>query len=81
MGLLIEDRHPRHVTGQHIGRELDAVEAAADRAGDALRQHRLPGAWNIFDENMPLAEQADKRQSDGLSLPNDDAFYVFDHLL
>ena len=38
---LIEDAHAGHVAGQHVGRELDALELAPDRFGDRFGEHRL----------------------------------------
>src|SRR5207249_10565532 len=70
-GLLVEDRDAGHIRGQQVGRELDALERAAERAGDRLGEHRLASARHIFQQHMALAKQRDQHQFDRLALAND----------
>ena len=51
--------------GQQVGRELDALEGAAERARQRLGQHRLADAGHVLDEHVALAEQRDQQQLDG----------------
>jgi hypothetical protein len=53
--LLVEDRNARHIAGEHVGRELDAVEGAIQGFGQTARQHGLPHARHILDQYMSLA--------------------------
>jgi hypothetical protein len=56
--LRIPDRDSGHVAGEHVGRELQAVEAAAERSGDAFGQHGLAHPGDVLDQEVPLGEQS-----------------------
>ena len=81
LGLLVEDREAGHVRRQHVRRELDASEAAAQAARDGLGQHGLAGARHVLDEQVALAEQGDEREAHLVVLADDDALDVGDDLL
>jgi hypothetical protein len=49
-GLLVVDARADEVGGHQVGRELDALEAAADRSRERLDRQRLGEAGNAFDE-------------------------------
>ena len=76
VGRAVPHRHAGHVGRQEVGRELDALARAADRAGDRLRQRRLADARDVFDEEVPLGEQAHEREVDRVALALDHAFDV-----
>ena len=74
---LVVDRDAGDVAGQQVGRELDALEAAAERAGQRLRQHRLADARHVLDQDVALAGQRDDRQLELGALPDDDLLNIF----
>jgi hypothetical protein len=57
-GLLVEHGYAGHVAGQHVGRELDALEFAANRSRQRLRQDGLAHAGHVLDQDVALAQQA-----------------------
>ena len=57
----IEQVDAGHVRGQKIGRELNAPECPVDAACDGLGEQRLAHAGNVFERDMPLAEQRPPR--------------------
>ncbi len=73
---LVKDGHAGHVTGQHVGRELDALELAADRFGQRLGQHGLAHTGHVLDEDVALAQQAQHGQLYRLALADDDMLDV-----
>src|SRR4051794_23347118 len=73
--LLVEDRDTGDIGRQQVGRELDALKRAADRARDRLRQHSLAGARYIFQQHMAFADQRDQHQLNRLTLADN---YFFD---
>ena len=74
--LLIEDRDTGDIGRQQVGRELDALERAADRARDRLRQHGLAGARHIFQQHMAFAHQRDQHQLNRLTLADNHFFDI-----
>src|SRR6185295_14614993 len=62
------DRHPENVGRQHVGGELDALEAATDGARQRGGQRGLAHAGHVLDQQMAAREQADHRQPDDLGL-------------
>ena len=66
------------VARQQVGRELDALEGAADRARDGLRQDRLADARHVLDQDMALAQHGDQREAHGIVLADDHALDVVD---
>jgi len=74
--LLVEDAHPRHITGQHVGRKLDAAEDAAHALGQRAREHGLAHAGDIFDQQVPFAQERDERQANFLILANNHGAYI-----
>src|SRR5437899_3878118 len=61
-GALVVDRHPRDVTGQKIGRELNAFERAARGTGETLGQHGFADPRDVLDEHVARRRQADDGQ-------------------
>ena len=57
--LLVVDARADQVGGHQVGRELDALELAADRLGQGLDRHRLGQARHAFDQDMPARQQRD----------------------
>ena len=72
----VPHRHAEHVGRQEVGRELDAVPGAGDRAGDRLRERRLADARDVLDEEVTLGEQAEEREAHLVGLALDDALDV-----
>ena len=52
---LVEEVHAEHVGRHEIGRELDALEAAAEGLGQHLGQRGLPNARNVLYEDVAAA--------------------------
>src|SRR5262249_31307679 len=70
-------RDAQHITGQHVGSELDTLEVNIHSSGNRLRQGGLTYAWNTFNEQMPLGEETNKGKTDHLVLTADDAAESF----
>src|SRR5690606_26873233 len=71
-GFLVEQGYARHVRGEHVRRELNAAEGAADGTRQRFRHHGFADAGNILDENVPLTQQPQHRQPDFIALADDD---------
>jgi hypothetical protein len=76
--LLVEDRRPGDVAGEHVGRALHPVRGGVDRLGDGPGQHRLAGAGHVLEEDVALAQDGDERQAHDLGLALDDCLDVLD---
>ena len=76
--LLVEDRDAGDVRGQQVGGELDAAEAAAERAGEGLREDRLACARDVLDEDVTTTEERHDREFDLVVLAEDDSLDVLD---
>ena len=61
-----------HVAGQEIGGALDAVERAADRGRDDLRQQRLADPRDVLDQQVAARQQAGGGHLGDLALAGDD---------
>ena len=71
-GLLVVDHGADEVGGQQVGRELDALEAGADRVGERPDGERLGQAGHALEQDVAAAEQADEDPLDHLALADDD---------
>jgi hypothetical protein len=69
LAALVVDRHPGHVAGQQVGRELDAPPGRADAVGQAAGERRLAQPGHVLDEQVPLGEQGDHGQRIASGLP------------
>ena len=67
VALLVEDVDAGDVGRQQVGRELQPREAAVDRARERLRQHRLPDAGEVLDDQVPLGDEAQHAQAQRLA--------------
>ena len=65
------DPDARDVGREQVGRELDPPERAAERPGECLREHRLPDARDVLDQDVALSEKRDDAQTDGVVLALD----------
>ena len=79
--LLVEDPRPDDVGGHEIGRELDALELAADRLGERLHRHRLGEPGHPLDEEVAACEQCDDHPLEQGVLADDDPLHLVEHLL
>ena len=61
----------QHVAGQHVGGELQAVEAGIDAARQRLRQSGLADARHVFDQQVPARQQAGERKAQHFRLAAD----------
>jgi hypothetical protein len=75
------DRHADDVGGQHVARELDALELQAQRAGEHVRERGLANAGQVFDQQVAAREQAGEREAHLSFLAEDDAAGRVDHAL
>ena len=64
---------------QQVGRELDALERAADRARERFGKHRLADAGNVLDQHVAAAQKRDQQEVHGGSLADDDLLDVVGH--
>ena len=71
-GLGIEDVDPGDVTGEQVGGELDALEEAAEGAGQGLGELRLADPGDVLDEDVATAEEGDHTLLDLGLLAHDD---------
>ena len=74
--LLVEHVHAGDVCREHVRRELDAAERTVDRACDRFREHRLPDAGNVLDQQVSLGDQRYQRQADLCVLAAEDTLHV-----
>ena len=51
---------PRHVGGQQVGRELEALVLRAEDAGEGLGQRRLGDAGHAFQQHVAAGQQGDE---------------------
>jgi len=69
--------HADDIRGHQVGSALDALEVAAERAGECLAQQRLAEAWHALDQHVAAGDdrnaervhdglQADGSRADGL---------------
>ena len=79
--LLVEDPGADDVGGHEVGRELDALELAADRLRERLHRHRLGEAGHALDEEVAAREQGDDHPLEQRVLADDDALDLVEHLL
>ena len=71
--LLVEDPGADDVRGDEVGRELDALELAADRLRERLHRHRLGEPGHALDEEVPAREQGDDHPLEQRVLADDHA--------
>jgi hypothetical protein len=72
---------PNEVGGHEVGRELDALERAADRARERLDGQRLREARDAFDEQVPLREDRDEHALEERVLADDDLLDLVENAL
>ena len=68
---------PRQIGGQNVRRELDALELAADAAGEGSEQHRFSRPRQILQQNVTGGDQADADPPDRVLLADDDLAAAF----
>ena len=73
---LVVDGDAGDVAGQQVGGELDALELASQRGGQALGQHGLADAGNVLDQDVALGDEGGQRLLDNRRLADDDLGYV-----
>src|SRR4029077_15567477 len=66
---------------EQIGRALDALELAGDRARQRPREHRLSDARTIFQQYVAAREERRDHKSDDVALADPDALDVRDEAL
>src|SRR6266581_591856 len=60
---LAEDGDPKNVGWQEVGRELDALEGGADRAGQRFSEYGFAGTGEIFKQYMAAAGESGQQLS------------------
>src|SRR2546428_4180461 len=68
------------VRGQKVRRELQALERAAEGAGQRLGQHRLAHTGDVFDQEVAPAQEGDHAELDFCLFANQHAADVLDDL-
>ena len=79
--VLVVDRHPRHVGGQQVRRELDPGVAALDGVGQRPGEHRLARAREVLQQDVALRQQAGQRQAHHMALAKDGLLHVVGELV
>ena len=70
--LLVVDPRADQVGRDEVGRELDALELAADRLGQRLDRHRLGQPRDALDEDVAARQQRDDQALQQVVLADDD---------
>ena len=78
-GLLIVDARADQIGGDKVGRELDALELAANRFRQGLDRHGLGQTRHAFDEDVPARQQRDDQSLQQMILPDDDLLHFVQH--
>ncbi len=65
VALLVEDVDAGDVGREQVRRELQAGEAAVERAGERLCEHRLADAGKVLDDQVSLGDEAEDDESQG----------------
>ena len=79
--LALVDRHAKDIGGQHVARELDALEVEPQRACEHVRERCLADAGQILDEQVSAREQAREREAHLRFLAENDAARRADYAL
>ena len=79
--LLVVDPRADQVGRDEVGRELDALELAADRLGQRLDRHRLGKARDALDEDVAAGEQRDDQPLQQVVLADDDLLDLVEQAL
>ena len=78
--LAAAQRHrARDVGGQHVGRELDAPEAQAERLRERVDRQRLGDAGRALEQHVTARGGRDQREVDRRLLSHDDAAHLGAH--
>ncbi len=64
-------RYADDVGGEHVARELDAVEIEPEELREHLGERGLADAGQVFDQQVPAREQAGERETDLALLAKD----------
>ena len=75
------DPRSDEVARDEIGRELDALEAAAEHGSSRLDRQRLREPGNALDQQMPARDEADEHALEHLVLAGDDSLDLDKRLL
>ena len=63
---LVVDVDARDVGRQQVGRELEPGERAVERARERLREHRLPDAGKVLDDQVALGDETEDDEAQRL---------------
>jgi hypothetical protein len=69
--LLVVDQRADDVRGEHVGRELEAMEASPSRPRKGLQGERLGEAGDALQQDVPAGDQSDEEALDEMSLADD----------
>ena len=70
------DARADEVGGHEVGRELDALEGAAEHARGSADRERLGEAGDALDQQVAAGEQAHEHPLEHLVLPGDHSFHL-----
>ena len=73
----LPDRHAQHVGREHVGRELDALEAGADGARERGGERGLAHARHVLDQQVAAGDETHHRQPNGRALADEGPADVF----
>src|SRR5690606_18455795 len=65
----LEPQSSHDITRQKVARHLHALEAAAEKIGETLRERRFAYAWRALEQHVPTSEERDQRGVHGFALP------------
>ena len=76
---LVVDASPDQVSGNKIGRELDALELAANRIRQGLDRHGLCQPGHTFHQDMSARQQGHHQPFQQMVLSDNDLFDLVQH--
>jgi hypothetical protein len=79
--LLVVDARAHQVGRHEVGRELDALEAAAHGARERLHRQRLGQPRHTFDQQVALRQHGHQHALEKAVLADDDALDFVEHAL
>ena len=78
---LVEDRRAGHVRWHQVGRELDAIERAAQHPAQHAHQQRLAQSGHALDQHVALGQERRQDAAHQLPLADEDLVDLAEHAL
>src|SRR5207247_3729406 len=78
---LVPDRRAGHVRRHQVGSELDSRELHAQDLREGAGSEGLRKAWVVLEQNVPIGEEADQHELEGIPLADDRALDFVQYLV